>query len=85
MALYSTIYQYRFSDGTSLVEDASKINVGTPKIYKPITGESLLDISYKFYGNHTDWHIIASANSIIDPYEDVTGVSLIIPQNGRTK
>lgn len=43
-------------------------------------GESLLDLSKKYYGNHENWHLIAKINNIIDPWQDIVGLKLIIPK-----
>ncbi len=82
MALYTRTYTWNFNDGTKLILDASKPLVGNPNVYVVPVGESLLDIAKKFYGNHSSWHLIATANYIIDPYEDLVGTALIIPENG---
>lgn len=79
MELYEKSLIWYFEDGSQLIKDASTLVVNNPVIYPVPNGVTLLDLSLQFYGNHSSWYIIAMANNIIDPFENLLGLSLIIP------
>lgn len=43
--------------------------------------DTLIDLATRYYGTPEYWHVIAIANSIIDPFFLSIGQVLIIPQN----
>lgn len=48
-----------------------------------LSGETIQNISFKYYGDSGLWHIIADANNIYNPINEVKeGIELLIP-NGR--
>jgi len=50
-----------------------------PIIHTLKTGESLMTISYKYYGTHQKWQVIVDANPNVDPMLLTIGQSLTIP------
>ena len=52
-----------------------------PIYHTVIDGESLKDISLKYYGNHNLWFIVAAYNrdKFINPLELPVGVELVFP------
>lgn len=86
MAMYQHLIIWDFQDGTKLVEEKSRTHPSQgPIVHTGRANESLLDMSLRFYGNHSDWDLIAKANDIQDPFGDFTGISLIIPENGTKR
>ena len=59
----------------------SRFKLINPIIHVVKQGERLVDISYKYYGNHNLWFVIASFNrdKIINPLELEEGTELILP------
>jgi nucleoid-associated protein YgaU len=50
-----------------------------------VEGEQLSDIAYKYYRNDREWHIIADANEIFNPFDLTPGQQIIIPYLPRVK
>jgi len=48
-------------------------------------GESLMTISFKYYGTHQKWRKITQANPDVNPNDVEIGTQLIIPQEGDSK
>lgn len=55
----------------------------TDKLHTLLEGETLQNIAFRYYGDSGLWYIIADANYILNPFEDlVPGQILRIPFNG---
>lgn len=79
MIIYSKYNLHRFPDGTMLLGDSTFPGYNKSIVHTGRVNETLLSIAYRYYGSHENWHIIAKANQIIDPWEDLVGKKLIIP------
>jgi nucleoid-associated protein YgaU len=80
MDLYSTADIYTFPDGSELVERIPKTQISrilTNHIL--LGGETLQDLSDRYYGKTNNWQNIADANLILNPYDIEVGTNLIIP------
>lgn len=55
------------------------LSSSTRKTHKVVPGDTLSAIAIKYYGSHTRWREIASANKITDPRKLKVGQKLVIP------
>ena len=52
-------------------------------IHSVLEGETIQNIAFKYYGDSGMWGVIADANDILNPFEDVhEDMELIIPNYG---
>ena len=81
MRAYENITLYTFTDGTQLVEEAGSLPTPSSSdvMVKAGKEETLQDICFDQYGTHEEWVTIAFANGVIDPWQDLTNITLIIP------
>lgn len=81
MKAYRKTLVYTFYDGTQILEEdgdlpSSSIN---DELYRVGSEERLVDVAFAKYGDHEEWYGIALTNGIINPFEDLKGQQLIIP------
>jgi nucleoid-associated protein YgaU len=80
--LYKDLYIWEFSDGSKMALEANSIVVGSPLTHVASKWDTLWGISFRYYGTHKLWFVIAEANDLIDPFQDLSNMNLIIPNNG---
>lgn len=80
---YNTKDAYRLSypDGEySLERDIKENTLQASEItHLVLEGETLQNISFKYFGDSGRWGDIATLNGIVDPFNIKTGRNLIIP------
>ena len=54
-----------------------------PTVHTVVQGDTLSEISMKYYGTMVHWERIAETNEIDDPRELQVGVELVIPAIGE--
>lgn len=82
---YDGAYAIKYKNGdVSLEVDPPSIGRSTSdKQHTVLEGETLQNIAFRYYGDSGLWYIIAEANVILNPFEEVTpGQILIIPAYG---
>lgn len=82
---YDNSYGLNYNDGdTSLERIPFTYTSSENDIYHTvIEGETIQSIAYRYYRDSGLWYVIADANSIYNPFEELKeGLQLIIP-NGR--
>jgi len=80
MALYDNSTILEFLDGTTQlirIPDTETKTLKTTHIL--IDGETLQDLSFRYYGNSQDWYRIADFNDILNPFELESGTVINIP------
>lgn len=80
---YDDSYVIKFSDGDiSLERNISSIS-SDYIIHTVLEGETIQNIAFRYYGDSGMWGIIADANDILNPFEDIKAdMELIIPNYG---
>lgn len=78
---YSDSYIIKYPNGDVTLErrspDTSNSN---PTIHTVMEGETLQDISFKYYGDSGYWMIIAEANELFFPLRELTpNTQIVIP------
>lgn len=83
MKAYENILITSFEDGTQLIEEGGKLSAikSTNPIHTVTQGQSLLDISFIYYKDHSNWVNIYLMNDLFDPFTLVLGQQLLIPTN----
>lgn len=80
---YNTQDAYRLSypDGEYSLERDTKENTlrASEVIHTVLEGETLQNISFKYFGDSGRWGDIATLNGIVDPFEIEKGRNLMIP------
>lgn len=81
MKAYRRATIYTFKDGTQLLEEAGSLPSPShnDEVAVGQKDQSLQDLSFRYFGDHESWVSIAYANGITDPWQDLTGINLIIP------
>lgn len=80
---YEDSYVIKFHDGDrSLERNISSIS-SDHIIHSVLEGETIQNIAFKYYGDSGMWGVIADANDILNPFEDLhADMELIIPNYG---
>lgn len=82
---YDTAYRMQYDNGDFSLE------YQPPQVYKSaddilhtvLEGETLQNIAFRYYQDSGKWYLIAEANKILNPFEDlVSGTIIRIPSNG---
>jgi len=80
---YDNIVKIRFHEGDiGLFQSPRVFTLSSADRYHTVKdGQSLVDISTRYYGTPANWDIIAEVNSIINPFVLETGAVLFIPNS----
>lgn len=77
----SDAYRVEYPDGEySLERDSKPYGLSSSDIVHTVMeGETLQNISFKYFGDSGRWGDIAALNDIIDPFDITSGTNLLIP------
>ena len=79
--IYDDGYIVKFEDNTeALISDFGRPPFVTSFTHLVADGETLFDISKKYYKNTINWYLIAEANDLEDFLDIAIGDSLNIPE-----
>lgn len=80
---YSDSFIIKYPDGDISVErNRSSISLDYV-IHTVLEGETIQSIAFQYYGDSGMWGVIADANDILNPFEDLhEDMELIIPNYG---
>ena len=82
---YNNAYALKYNDGDySLEAKPPVVPESSNDIQHTVKdGETLQNIAFRYYGDSGMWGVIADANDILNPFEDVhADMELIIPNYG---
>lgn len=82
---YDSAHKVVYSNGdTSLDPDFPAIGKSSDDLqHTVLEGQTLQSISFQYYGDSGKWYIIALANDILNPFEELEGGKIItIPRYG---
>lgn len=74
------VISYLEDNEKSLERDFRRIIYSKSRTHIVVEGETLQSLAFQYYGDSGYWYVIAEANDILDPIEDlIIGQTLIIP------
>lgn len=76
----SYILEYNDSESSLERSDISESLNSSGVVHTVLEGETLQNISFKYYGTSGRWGDIASLNNLIDPFDIEKGDTLLIPE-----
>lgn len=82
---YDNAYAVKYKEGDySLETRPPRICISPDDVqHTVLEGETLQNIAFRYYGDSGKWYIIAEANNIMNPFEELhDGQILTIPTNG---
>lgn len=80
---YEDSYVIKFPDGDVSLERNILAIPSDHLIHSVLEGETIQSIAFRYYGDSGMWGVIADANDILNPFEDVhADMELIIPNYG---
>lgn len=80
---YDNGYIIKYPDGDQSLERNPFTYSGNSKVHTVVEGETIQGIAFKYYGDSGYWGLIADANDILNPFEDLhAGLEIAIPING---
>lgn len=77
---FNDAYIVKYDDGdVSLEVDPPIISRSTSDIlHKVKSGETLQNIAFRYYGDSGLWYVIAEANVILNPFEELENHNLLL-------
>lgn len=80
---YSDSFVIKYPDGDISVERNRSSISSDYVVHTVLEGETIQSIAFQYYGDSGMWGVIADANDILNPFEDLhEGMELIIPNYG---
>lgn len=83
---YDNAYALKYSDGEYSLETRTPMIVTSKDDIQHTVkeGETLQNLSFRYYKDSGKWYIIAEANGILNPFKELTeGLILRIPSYAR--
>lgn len=80
---YSDSFVIKYPDGDISVERNRSPISSDYVVHTVLEGETIQSIAFQYYGDSGMWGVIADANDILNPFEDLhEDMELIIPNYG---
>lgn len=80
---YDDAYIIKFPNGDLALERNKADIPSNHVIHTVLEGETIQSIAFRYYGDSGFWGVIADANDILNPFEDLhADMQLIIPNYG---
>lgn len=81
---YKDSFVIKYPDGDISLERNIPSIPSDHIIHTVLEGETIQNIAFRYYGDSGMWGVIADANDILNPFEDLhADMELIIPSYGR--
>lgn len=81
---YDDSFVLKYPDGDISVERNVSPIYNDYVVHTVLEGETIQSIAFKYYGDSGLWGVIADANDILNPFEDLhSDMEIIIPNYGR--